>query len=589
MGINAWITLGVVIAVLALLTRTRTPPWLVLMGGVTILLTLGVLTTAEALVGFSNEGMLTVAALYIVAAGLRETGGLGGAVQNLLGRSRWLPLAQLRLMLPVMAFSAFINNTPVVAAFIPVVSEWARKFRVSPSKLMMPLSYAAIFGGTCTLIGTSTNLVVNGLLITDPDQQGLGFFEIAWVGVPVALIGLLWVILTSRWLLPARLPPVGEQSDPREYTVEMLVVPESPLAGRTIEQAGLRHLPSLFLIEIQRAGRVLPAPGPEAVLREDDRLVFAGATSSVADLQRIRGLEPATDQLFALDSPRADRRLVEAIVAPGSSLVGRKIRDSGFRSRFDAVVIAVGRNGVRLGGKAGDIVLRGGDMLLLESEPGFVRKHANARDFLLVRGLDGNPVPRHERSFAAWVLVVLMVAAATAGWLSMFNAALLAAGGMLVFRCVRARNALRSVDLDVLLVIAAAFGLGKAMEVSGAAGALAGGLLALAGDRPIALLIGVYLITSLLTEVTTNNAAAVLMYPLAAAAAAAAGLSLVPFAIAIMMAASASFATPIGYQTNLMVYGPGGYHFSDYLRFGVPMNVVAGLAAVIVIPLVWEF
>jgi di/tricarboxylate transporter len=589
MGINAWITLGVVIAVLALLTRTRTPPWLVLMGGVTILLTLGVLTTAEALVGFSNEGMLTVAALYIVAAGLRETGGLGGAVQNLLGRSRWLPLAQLRLMLPVMAFSAFINNTPVVAAFIPVVSEWARKFRVSPSKLMMPLSYAAIFGGTCTLIGTSTNLVVNGLLITDPEQQGLGFFEIAWVGVPVALIGLLWVILTSRWLLPARLPPVGEQSDPREYTVEMLVVPESPLAGRTIEQAGLRHLPSLFLIEIQRAGRVLPAPGPEAVLREDDRLVFAGATSSVADLQRIRGLEPATDQLFALDSPRADRRLVEAIVAPGSSLVGRKIRDSGFRSRFDAVVIAVGRNGVRLGGKAGDIVLRGGDMLLLESEPGFVRKHANARDFLLVRGLDGNPVPRHERSFAAWVLVVLMVAAATAGWLSMFNAALLAAGGMLVFRCVRARNALRSVDLDVLLVIAAAFGLGKAMEVSGAAGALAGGLLALAGDRPIALLIGVYLITSLLTEVTTNNAAAVLMYPLAAAAAAAAGLSLVPFAIAIMMAASASFATPIGYQTNLMVYGPGGYHFSDYLRFGVPMNVVAGLAAVIVIPLVWEF
>lgn len=589
MGINAWITLGVVVATLALLTRTRTPPWLVLMGGVTILLTLGVLTTPQALAGFSNEGMLTVAALYIVAAGLRETGGLGGAVQNLLGRSRWLPVAQLRLMLPVMAVSAFINNTPVVAAFIPVVSEWARKFRVSPSKLMMPLSYAAIFGGTCTLIGTSTNLVVNGLLIADPDQQGLRFFEIAWVGLPVALIGVLWVLLTSHWLLPARLPPVGEQSDPREYTVEMLVVPGSPLAGRTIEQAGLRHLPGLFLIEIQRAGRVLPAPGPEAVLREDDRLVFAGATSSVADLQRIRGLEPATDQLFALDSPRADRRLAEVIVAPGSSLVGRKIRDSGFRSRFDAVVIAVGRNGARVGGKAGDIVLRGGDMLLLESEPGFVRKHANARDFLLVRGLDGNPVPRHERSFAAWALVVLMVVAATAGWLSMFNAALLAAGGMLVFRCVRARNALRSVDLDVLLVIAAALGLGKAMEVSGAAGALAGGLLALAGDRPIALLIGVYVITSLLTEVTTNNAAAVLMYPLAAAAAAAAGLSVVPFAIAIMMAASASFATPIGYQTNLMVYGPGGYHFSDYLRFGVPMNVVAGLAAIIVIPLIWEF
>jgi len=589
MGLNAWITVGVIIAVLALLIRSRTPPWLVMMGGLVILLTLGVISTPEALAGFSNEGMLTVAALYIVAAGLRETGGLGGAMQNLLGRSRNIPLAQLRLMLPVMAISAFINNTPVVAAFIPMVSEWARKVRLSPSKLMLPLSYAAIFGGTCTLIGTSTNLVINGLLIADPAQSGLGFFEIAWVGVPVAVVGLAWVLLTSHWLLPARVPPVGELSDPREYTVEMLVTSASPLAGKTIEQAGLRHLPGLFLVEIQRDGRVLPAVGPEAILHENDRLVFAGITSSVADLQKLRGLAPANDQLFTLTSPRAERRLVEAIVAPGSSLVGRRIRDSRFRSRFDAVVIAVGRNGERLRGKAGDIVLKGGDMLLLESEPGFVRRHGNARDFLLVRGLDGAPVPRHERAGAAWMVVAAMVLAATLGWLSMLNAALLAACAMIILRCVRARNALRSLDMEVLLVIAAAFGLGKALEVSGAAGVLAGGLLATAGGQPLLLLAAVYVVTSLLTELTTNNAAAVLMYPLAAAAAAAAGLAVLPFAIAIMMAASASFATPIGYQTNLMVYGPGGYQFSDYLRFGVPINIVAGIAAIIIIPRVWGF
>ncbi|MCC5793355.1 MAG: SLC13 family permease [Chromatiales bacterium] len=589
MGLNAWITVLVVVTVLALLVRSRIPPWLVLMIGLVILLTSGVLTTGEALTGFSNEGMLTVAALYIVAAGLRETGGLGGAAMELLGRSRRLPVVQLRLMLPVMGISAFINNTPVVAAFIPMVSEWARKFRMSPSRLMMPLSYAAIFGGTCTLIGTSTNLVVNGLLIDDPTQRGLGFFEIAWVGVPVALIGICWVLVTSRWLLPERLPPVGELSDPREYTVEMLVVPESPLAGRTVEQAGLRHLPGLFLVEIQRADCVLPAVGPEAVLREDDRLVFAGNPSSVADLQTIRGLEPATDQLFALDSPRADRRLVEAIVSPDSNLVGRPIRESRFRSRFDAVVIAVGRNGERLRGKAGDVVLRGGDMLLLESEPGFVRRHGQSRDFLLVRGLANAPVPRHERSVAAWAVVAAMVAMATTGWLSMLNAAFLAACAMILLRCVRARNALRSIDLEVLLVIAAAFGIGKALEVSGAAAVLGGGLLSVADGHPLVLLATVYLATSVLTELTTNNAAAVLMYPLAAAVATAAGLSVLPFAIAIMMAASASFATPIGYQTNLMVFGPGGYQFGDYLRFGVPMNVVAGITAVLVIPRIWGF
>jgi di/tricarboxylate transporter len=589
MSADAWIALAVILGVLGLLVLSRVPPWLVMMGALVMLLTLGVLTTPEALAGFSNEGMLTVAALYVVAAGLRDTGGLAGIAAGLFGRASGVAQAQLRLMLPVMVVSAFINNTPVVAAFIPIISDWTRKLRMSPSKLMLPLSYASILGGTCSLIGTSTNLVVNGLLIEDSTQRGLAFFEIAWVGVPVALVGLAYVLLASRWLLPARMPPVGELSDPREYTVEMLVTDGSLIAGRTVEQAGLRQLPGLYLIEIQRGDRVLPAVGPNEVLHERDRLVFAGATESVADLQKIRGLAPATNQVFKLDTPRADRRLVEVVISLNSSLAGQTVRDSRFRFRFNAVVIAVGRGGSRLRGKVGDIVLKGGDMLLLESEPGFVQTHGHSRDFLLVRRIGGAPVPRYERAGVAWAVVGAMVLAATFGWLSMLNAAMLAAGALVLFRCLLPRSALKSIDLEVLLVIAAAFGLGRALEVSGAAATLAGGLLAVADGHPVLLLAMVYILVSVMTEVMTNNAAAVLMYPLASAAATSAGLDVLPFAIAIMMGASASFATPIGYQTNLMVYGPGGYRFTDYLRFGLPLNVLSGLTAIAVISQVWPF
>ncbi|HUF73789.1 MAG TPA: SLC13 family permease [Gammaproteobacteria bacterium] len=587
MSTNAWIATAVVVIALAMLVRTRLPPYLVLLAGMVVLLTTGVLTPAEAVAGFASEGMLTVAALYIVVAGLRETGAMSGAVQGIFGRTRSVAAAQLRMMLPVMVISAFINNTPVVAAFIPLVTDWARKFRISTSKLMLPLSYAAILGGTCTLIGTSTNLIVNGLLIEDATERGLAFFEIAWVGLPVAIVGLVYVVVFARWLLPERIAPIGELSDPREYTVEMIVTDDGSLAGRTVEEAGLRHLPGLYLVEIQRDGHVLAAVGPDAVLDRHDRLVFAGITESVADLLKIRGLAPATDQVFKLDTPRADRRLVEAIVAPNSPIANRTVRASGFRARYGAVVIAVGRDGERVQGKVGDIVLRAGDMLLVEGARGFVRAHQNSRDFLLVRALSDPPVPRRERALAAWMIVAAMVAVVTAGLMPMLNAAFLAAGAMILFRCVRGRDAMRSVDLEVLLVIVGAIALGEALSTSGAAAAMAGSLLAVAGRQPWLLLAAVYAITALLTESITNNAAAVLVYPLAGAAAGAAGLALLPFAVTIMMAASASFATPIGYQTNLMVYGPGGYRFGDYLRFGLPLNVVAGITTVLIVPRVW--
>ncbi|MGD8380016.1 MAG: SLC13 family permease [Gammaproteobacteria bacterium] len=587
MPVDAWIATAVTVGCLILLIATEVGADLILLAGLTLLLALGVVTPQQALAGFSNEGMLAVAALFVVAAGLRETGALGFIVSHLFGRPQSTRAAQLRLMVPVTVLSAFLNNTPVVASFLPAVLDWAKKQRISPSRLMMPLSFAAILGGTTTIIGTSTNLVVNGLLVTEPGQRGLGFFELAWVGIPITLVGLVYVLAANRWLLPERIPPMEQLRNAREYTVEMLVDEPSPLDGMTIEEAGLRHLPGLFLVEIDRDGQIIGAVGPEERLRAGDRLVFAGITDSVVDLQRIKGLSPATNQVFKLDSPRPNRTMIEAVVSRNSAVTGRTIKEARFRNRYNAVVIAVARDGQRVAGKIGAIEIHAGDTLLLEADRSFLDQHRNSRDFLLLRPIEGASVPRHERSWLAWLILAAVVIAATFGWTSLVTAAFLGAGAMVLARCCSASAARKSVEIDVLLVIAASFGIGKALEISGAAGALAGGLVELAGNQPLALLAAVYVATAVLTAIITNNAAAVLMFPLAWAAVHGLDLDFMPFAVCIAMAASASFATPIGYQTNLMVYGPGGYRFGDYLRFGLPLNVLVGVVTLVVIPLVW--
>src|SRR5579863_2633885 len=328
MPVNAWISLAVTLACLATLAITQIGTDLVMMGGLTVLMLAQVIGPQDALSGFANESLISIGALYVLAAGVRETGALNQVIGRLFGRPKSATEAQARMMLPVAFMGAFMNSTPLVASFLPYVSDWARQCRLSPSKLMIPLSFAAIFGGTCTLIGTSTNLVVNGLLTAQAHYRSMGFFELAWVGVPCALIGIAYVLIMSRWLLPDRIPAIRQLQDAREYTVEMLVEPGSPLDGQTVQAAGLRHLPGLFLVEIERRGEVLPAVGPEELLRGGDRLVFAGITESIVDLQRIRGLVPATDQIFKLDSPSHSRTLIEAVIAPGSPAAGQTIRAS---------------------------------------------------------------------------------------------------------------------------------------------------------------------------------------------------------------------------------------------------------------------
>jgi di/tricarboxylate transporter len=345
----------------------------------------------------------------------------------------------------------------------------------------------------------------------------------------------------------------------------------------------------VFLAELERDGHLIPAVAPTEILRGGDRLVFVGGVDSVVDLNKIKGLVPAPDQVFKLDAPRPERLLIEAVVSSSSPMVGTTIRDGRFRTRYEAVVIAVARGGRRIPGRIGDIELRGGDTLLLEARPAFVELHRRSRDFFLVSAIQGSSPPRHERAAIAFAILAGMVAAVSLGGVPMLVAGLVAAGLMLTTGCTTGTLARRSIDWQVLTVIAASIALGTALETTGAATSIAGAWLSMAGDNALFALAVVYFLTALLSAFITNNGAAVLVFPLAAATAGALGVSPRPFVIAIMMAASAAFATPIGYQTNLMVYGPGGYRFSDYLRIGLPLTVVLAIVSLLIVPRVWPF
>jgi di/tricarboxylate transporter len=585
---QAVLTGGIVTATLAALLFIQRAPDMVMIGGVVLLLAAGVLTPDEALRGMSNEGMITVAALFVVASAVERTGALASLVDRALGRPKSLASAQLRTMIGPGVISAFTNNTPVVALMVPAIRDWAKKHRLSVSKLLMPMNAAVVLGGLCTLIGTSTNVVVSGLVAAKRGAP-LEMFDISWIGVPLFACGLVYLIVASRTLLKDRRPPMSTSDDPRQYSLEMVVDPGSPLAGRTIEQAGLRHLDGLFLMEIDRGGHVIAAVAPTERLEAGDRLVFVGVIDSVVELQKIRGLRPATDQVFKLDDPRSERVLVEAVVSPSCPLVGRTIREGRFRSTYGAVVIAVARDGERLQMKIGDIVLQPGDTLLVEAGTAFVDRQRSNRHFYLVSEVTGSTPPRHDKAWIACTVLAAMVLAAALDLVPMVAAALVAAGAVVALRCISSTEARRAIEWESLLLIAASFGLARAMEKTGLAAAMAASTIGAAGDNPHVVLAAIYLVAMLFTELMSNNAAAVLTFPIAWQTAADLGVNPMPFVMAITVAASCGFATPMGYQTNLMIYGPGGYKFRDYVRFGGPLNLLVMALTVALAPLIWPF
>lgn len=603
MGWEAWFTLAVIAVVFVGLIRGVAPPDMLLLAGMVAVALAGVVTPQELFSGFSNPGMLTVAALFVVAAALRETGGLDRLAGRMFGAARTERNLVLRMVPQVAVLSAFLNNTAVVAMLLSPVSDWCRKHRVSPSRLLLPLSYLSILGGMCTLIGTSTNLVVHGLMLesaqshTDPEVQhslagGISFFELAPLGLACVLLGSAYLLLAGRRMLPDRkdlLEQLGESS--REYLTDMLVQPGCPLVGQRIEQAGLRHLPGLFLIEILREGRIIAPVEPDEVLRAGDRLTFTGVVGTIVDLERIPGFVPAADESFEADiPPRGERRYSEAVVSATSPLLGKTIRDGNFRALYNAAVVAVHRGGARLAGRIGDIVLRPGDTLLMQTGAHFAEAHRNNPDFYLVSGVEEARPVRHERALASLLMLGLLIVLMVFHLMPVVVAAFLVAGLMIAIRCISAADARRSIRWDVLLTIAAAFGLGKALLNSGAAGAIGHLVVELThawGDW--AVLAAIYAVTMVLTGLLTNNASAVLVYPLALAVSSQLEVDPRPFVMAVVFAASASFATPIAYQTNMLVFGPGGYRFTDFMRVGLPLNLILWVLAVLLIPVLWPF
>lgn len=589
MTLAGWTVVGVIVLCLILLISTHISVDLVLLAGLAFLFIIGIASPEDALSGFSNEGMLTVAALYVVAAGLRETGAIHLITRLILGdttKERW---AQARIMGPVMVMSAFMNNTPIVASFIPALEQWSKKTRVPVSKILIPLSYAAILGGTCTLIGTSTNLIINGLLIKEDGVRALGLFEPALIGIPAAIAGFIYILIFGKKLLPSRGQAYESFKDPREYTIEMLVPQGSPLARKTIQEAGLRQLPGAFLVEIVRDGAILPVVGPEQRLREYDRLIFAGVIDSIVDLQNIQGISPATDQTFKLEGSRRNRVLVEAVVSSSHPLRGRSIKEGRFREQYNAVILAVSRSGERIKSKVGDIILQTGDTLLLEATNSFVNGYKNSNQYYLVSPIENHIPTEYNKSGLSLFILIGMIVLAGTNMLSMLQASLLASGLMIATRTIRYSSAIDSINWRILLAIAASLGIGATLASTGTAHILAGKMLGLAGKNLFLLLLMTYLITWGLTEMITNNAAAVLVFPLALSVAQSMELNFIPFAIVIIMAASASFSTPVGYQTNLMVYGPGGYKYTDYLRIGLPLNLLVAIITLSLVTVFWDF
>lgn len=587
MPLDAWLSLSSVLFVLVSLAATRIAPDAILMSAMTFLVVSGVLAPGDALAGFSNTGVMTIAALYVVAAGLKETGAVQWIATRLLGQPHTLKRAQWRMLVPASGLSAFMNNTTVVAMFIPAIQEWSKRLRLPPSKLLLPLSYIAILGGTCTLIGTSTNLVVDGLLQSEKGVA-LGMLDLAQVGIPVLLLGGLFLMLFADRLLPSREGVIEQLDQAREYSVEFVVSPGGPLKGKTIAEAGLRNLQFGYLTDIQRQHRLMTAVPPDTQLEEGDTLIFIGAPECARELRRVRGLAPANGDVHKLKVDHHKRCLVEAVIGPDFAGLGQSVRETKFRSRFQAVILSISRQGRRLPGKVGDISLQVGDTLLLETAQEFVEQYRYRKDFLLVSALNDSTPPNFRKAPLALGVLALMVMASALGIVPILESALLAGGGMLISGCITVSKARRYIDLSVLVVIAASFALGAAMTQSGAAQTIAG-LLVDSDMSPWLALAMVYLLTTLFTEVITNNAAAVLMFPIAMSVADQLGVNFMPFAIAIMFAASASFITPLGYQTNLMVLGPGGYRMTDYLRLGAPLTLITGVVSVSLIPFFWAF
>lgn len=596
---ESWVMLGLLAMMAITILRGLAGADTVLLGGLAFVMGLGAVsdkfpTAPDAVAGFGSKAVVTIGVLFVIAEGLRQTGAMAMVTRPVLGKPQSLPAAQARLMLPVAGLSAFLNNTPIVAMLMPIVTDWCRRTGISPSKLFIPLSYAAIMGGSCSLIGTATNVFVaaeysaalGGKQVTGAE---LGMFSITAVGLPAALVGIGYILLTSRWLLPDH-HTKGDVRDARQYTFEMVIDLDSPIHGQTIEQAGLRNLPGGYLIGIERTGERRVAIAPSTALYSEDVLIFAGELESMQDLKQTKGLTAATRKQASKLPDNLE--LIEAVLSDRSPLVGKSVKEGGFRSVYNAVVIAVHRGGEHLDAKIGDIVLKPGDNLLLESDRQFVNRHRNRQDFYYLNILGTAERYRTGKASIALGVLLAVVLLATTGMMELVTAALLGAGVMVIAGCCTPFEARQSVNYRVLIMMGAAIGFGRAMDTTGVAAEAATQLInTMPPGQPIYSLGAVYLVAMILTSVIGPVPTAGLLFPVLVAIAGPGGLdcNFTPFAVTLMMTAAASFASPSAYQTNLMVANAGSYKPFDFVRIGLPLNILVMTTTLLIAPKVWPF
>ena len=577
MSSDEWIVLGVLIAMFAGLVTRRVSPPVGVVGALLALYLTDVADQATALSGFSSPAPATIAGLYVVAGAVERSGALRPLSRRVLGEGS-MSMGMGRLGLVAAALSAFVANTPVVAMFIGPVSRWSARRGMPPSRFLMPLSFAAILGGMLTVIGTSTNLVASDL-VEATGRESFGLLEPARLGLPVALIGLLIVVVLGPGLLPER-GRVDNSTVERPFTISLSVVDGGDLDGMTVSSGGLRQLGAVFLVAVERRGELTAPVSPEHLLRGGDVLTFAGQVDHVVELEKVPGLDLAVgDQILKLDD--GEHAWFEAVIGAGSPLVGRTLKQSGFRNTYQAAVVALHRSGQGVVGGLGEERIQVGDSLLLVADAGFRERYKNRGDFLLIQRRSEPPPTAAVNAKRSLLILALVALLALTGVVDVMKAALLGAAATVVVGALTPRQARDSVDLNVVVLVAAAIGIGATADSSGLAARVATRLLDITSwGGTWGLALGLVVATIVLTEMITNAGAVSLMIPIALRAALDAGADPRIFALGVTLAASASFLTPIGYQTNTMVYGPGRYQFTDYLRLGTPLT----LAVVVITP-----
>jgi len=583
MSADAWVTLATMTAMIVVLARGLVSAPAAVVGATAFVYAVGVIDSPDALAGLSNPAPVAVAGLYVVAGAVSKADLVGPVVERSLGTGASRRGSLARLLVPAAGASAFLANTPIVAMLIPAIVRWSERHRVSASRYLLPLSYATILGGALTVVGTSTNLVASGLSAESGFGE-LSLFDPAKVAFPVVFAGVFLIVVFAPLLVPDRRPPSLDDPHERPFTVVMTVADDQHLGGLTVEEAGLRSLDGVYLVEIERSGSTVSPVSPGRRLDPGDRLVFVGDIDNVVDLHRFKGLESAGGDL-RLD----DGDFYEVVVGQSSSLVGTTLRDARFRSRHHAAVVAIHRAGTRIESKLGEVVIHVGDTLLLRVGPDFVADSPMVRaDFVVCTALS----TRKSQGAGSFHTAVTLAAVALVAVLPAFGVAsvlrsIALAGGLLIMGgAVDPAEAWNMIDLRIVAMIAGALGLGRAVAVSGLGDEFAGRLIDLTSSMgDLGAVIGVLLATMVLNQLITNVAAVALMFPTALTVAAATDVDPHRMIIGVAVAASASFLTPIGYQTNTMVWGPGRYRLADYVKLGAPLWITTLIGTGIIVTL----